>query len=283
MKKSGNHIKIIYAPRSLRIFLIQYMSLVPLGMILAILSVVFMLEASSNYKAILVLFPGFILLLLLIAFIMLYFPNQFRTRFIFDNDKNHLYKTKKRTNTETFDLSRVKSIVSKTIKTYPSCKYNLIFDEAENNFRIIIIEDTPFGTGHWETFSEKLSKITGLPLKKEFWSEDFNGKLSLVPHEEQITNKKRAWLLISIPIIVALLGAMVYKFYPSFEVFIFSGLITVLFNICLSFIYVFLNRDKFEDWANNHLILIISILTLLIPFSIFYLLFIFLLNGFRMP
>ncbi len=260
MKKSGNHTKIIYAPRSLGIFLIQYMSIAPLGTVLAILSAVFLSEASSNYKDILILFFGFILPLLLIAFIMLYFPNQFRTRFIFDNDKNHLYKTKKRTNTETFDLGRVKSIVSKTIKTNPSCKYSLIFDETENNSRIIFNEDTPFGTGHWETFSEKLSKITGLPLRKEFWSEDFNGNLSLVPHEERIANKKRGWLLISIPLIVTLIGAMVYNFFPSFEVFIFSGLITVLFNICLSFIYVLLNRDKLEDWAHNHLTLIISIL-----------------------
>ena len=85
----------IFAPRSLGIFLIQYMSIAPLGTILAILSVVILSEAPASYKDILILLFAFILPLLLIAIIMLYFPNQYLTRFIFDSEKHLLHRIKK--------------------------------------------------------------------------------------------------------------------------------------------------------------------------------------------
>lgn len=273
----------IFAPRSLGVFLIQYMSIAPLGTILAILSVVILSEAPTNYKDIFILLFAFILPLLLIAFIMLYFPNQYLTRFVFDSEKNLLHRIKKRAEAKNYDLGIVQSIVSKTIKTNPGCKYNLVLKEAGDNSRVIFNEDTPFGTGHWEAFSEKLSKITGVPLRKEYWVEDLNGNLSLIPHEDRIANKKHGLLILSVPLIISFVGAIGYKIIDTFQAVVLIGLSVVLINIGLSFVYALLNRDRIGDWAANHFTLTVSILTLSIPYTIFYLCFVFVLSGFRLP
>ena len=273
----------IFAPRSLGVFLIQYMSIAPLGTILAILSVVILSEAHANSKDIFILLFAFILPLLFIAFIMLYFPNQYLTRFIFDSEKNLLHRIKKRAEAENYNLSNVQSIVSKTIKTNPGCKYNLVFEEAGDNSRVIFNEDTPFGTGHWEAFSEKLSKIIGVPLRKEYWVEDLNGNLSLIPHEDRIANKKHGLIILSVPLITSFIGAIGYKIVDTFQALVLIGLSVVLINIGLSFVYALFNRDKLGDWATNHFTLTVYILTLSIPYAIFYLSFVFVLSGFRLP
>ena len=101
MNSLGKDIERIFAPRSLGVFLIQYMSIVPLAPILAILSVVILSETPANYNDIFILLFAFILPLLIIAFIMLYFPNQYLTRFMFDSEKKLLHRTKKRAEAET--------------------------------------------------------------------------------------------------------------------------------------------------------------------------------------
>lgn len=275
--------KIIFAPRSLGVFLIQYMSIAPLGTVLIMLFVVIFSESPANYKDILILFFAFILPLLTIAFIMLYFPNKYLTRIVFDDDKNLLSKIKKRAEAENFDLGVVKAIVSKTIKTNPGCKYNLVFEEAGNNSQIIFNEDTPFGAGRWEKFSKKLSKITSVPLKKEFWAEDLNGKLSLIPLEDHIANKKHGLLILSIPLTLSFVGAIGNKITDTFQSLVLIGFIVVIINLGLSFLYFFLNRDKMEGWATNHLTLAVSILTMAIPYTMIYLFFVFALNGFQFP
>jgi len=214
---------------------------------------------------------------------MLYFPNKYLTRIVFDDDKNLLSKIKKRAEAENFDLGVVKAIVSKTIKTNPGCKYNLVFEEAGDKSRIIFNEDTPFGTGHWEAFSEKLSETTSLPLRKEYWVEDLNGNLSLIPHEDRITSRKHGLLILSIPLALSLVGAIGYKITDTSQTLIIIGLSVVLINIGLSFVYALFNRDKLGDWAANHFTLAVSILTLSIPYTMFYLFFVFLLGGFRLP
>ena len=259
------------------------MSIAPLGAALMMLIAVILSETSINYKDTLILFFALILPLLLIASIMLYFPNRYLTRFIFDGEKNLLRKIKKRAEAENYDLVIVQSIVSKTIKTNPGCKYNLIFEEAGDNSRVIFNEDTPFGAGHWEAFSEKLSRTTGLPLKKEYWAEDLNGNLSLIPHEDRIANKKQGLLILSVLLIISFVGAIGYKIIDTFQALVLIGLSVVLINIGLSFVYALFNRDRIGDWAANPVTLSVSILTLSIPYTIFYLCFVFVLNGFRLP
>jgi hypothetical protein len=283
MNNSGKDIEIIFAPRSLGIFLIQYMSIAPLGTVLIILVAVISSGASIIYRDLLILFLAFILPLLLIAFIMLYIPNKYITRYIFDGDKKLLLKIKRKTKTEQFDLELVRSIVSKTIKTNPGCKYNLIFEENGENLRTIINEDSPFGAGHWEAFSEKLSKTTGLQLRKEYWVEDLGGNLSLIPHEDRIASRKHGILILCIPLALSIAGAIGYRIAETFQALLLIGVSVVLINIGLSFVYVLFNRDKFGDWAGNHFTLIVYILTLSIPYTIFYLFFVFALNGFRLP
>ncbi len=273
----------ICAPRSLGVFLIQYMSIAPLVTALIIIIVIVTSNASANYNDILIILFAFILPLLLVAFIMLYFPNRYITQFIYDGDKKLLSKIKKRDETANFDLGKVESIVSKTIKTNPGCKYNLIFEETGDNSRIIFNEDTPFGAGHWVSFSEKLSKITELPLKKEYWVEDFSGNLSLIPHEDLIASRKHGLLILSIPLALSFVGAIGYKITDTFQALVLIGLSVVLINIGLSFVYALFHRDKMGNWAANHFTLAVYILTLSIPYTMIYLFFVFLLGGFRLP
>ena len=174
----------IIAPRSLRIFLIQYMSMAPFAAAIIILIVIITSNVSSNFNDILIIGFAFILPLFLIGFFMLYFPQQYKTLIIFDIEKNILRKVKKRKERQSFNIGTAKSIISKIIKTNFGCKYNLILNDIENNSHIIFNENIPFGPGHWEDFSENLSKILGLPLKKEYWIKDLNGNVSMVSGEK---------------------------------------------------------------------------------------------------
>ena len=172
----------IIAPRSLRIFLIQYMSMAPFAAAIIILIVILSSNVSSNFNDILISWAAFILPLFLIGFFMLYFPQQYKTFIIFDIEKNILRKVIKKKEIQIFHIDTAQSIISKTIRTNFGCKYNLILEDTGNNSHIIFNENTPFGIGHWEVFSKKLSTIIGLPLKKEYWVKDLNGKLSLIPN-----------------------------------------------------------------------------------------------------
>ena len=177
----------------------------------------------------------------------------------------------------------VQSIVSKTIKTNPGSKYILIFEETGDNSRVIFNEDTPFGARHWEVFSEKLTKTTGLPLRKEYWVEGLSGNLSLIPHKDRIASRKHGLLILSIPLVLSFVGAIGFKIIDTFQALVIMGLSVVLINISLSFVYAYLNQEKLGGWTANHFTLTVSILTLSIPYTIFYLFFVFVLSGFRLP
>lgn len=159
----------------------------------------------------------------------------------------------------------------------------MVFEETGENSRVICIEDTPFGAGHWEIFTEKLSKIVNVPLRKEYWVEDLNGNLDLIPHQNNIAYKKRGMLILCVPLITSFVGAIGYKVADNLQAFMLIGLSVVLMNIGLSFIYAQSNRDKIGDWAANHFTFAVSIITLSIPYTIFYLLIVFALSGFRWP
>ena len=92
MKSVGEHTKKICAPRSLGVFLIQYMSTAPLVTALIIIIVIVTSNASANSNDIPLILFAFILPLILVAFFMLYLPNRYITRFIYVGDKKLLSK-----------------------------------------------------------------------------------------------------------------------------------------------------------------------------------------------
>ena len=208
MKTPVNHetnSKVIPTPRTLGIFLFQSMSLVPFAVALIFINGIIYAVTTSNTSfkfedAILVLIP------LMIGYAILYFPQKNRTQVVFNGDKKTLIIIKKGAVLQQLDTSNVKSIISKTIKTMPGCKHMLIFDKG-SDLVTLFDENTPFSARHWEIFSEKLSLITNLPLKKEFWLEDYNGKLYLTTTEECLSNKKHGMLI--------LLAIFVFSFLPS--------------------------------------------------------------------
>jgi len=156
----------------------------PFAAAIIILIVIIASNVSSNFDDILVIWVAFILPLFLIGFFMLYIPQQYKTLIIFDIENNILRKVKKK-EVQIFNLGTAESIISKTIRTNFGCKYNLILKDTGNSSHIIFNENTPFGIGHWEVFSKKLSTIIGLPLKKEYWVKNLNGKFSLIPNKFQ--------------------------------------------------------------------------------------------------
>jgi hypothetical protein len=144
----------IIAPRSSGIFLVQYMSMAPFTASIIILIAIFTSNTSTNFHDILILLFAFILPLLLITFIMLYFPQKHRTSIVIDREQNTLHKVKKDKILQSFNLDNAKSFISKKIKTNFSWKFNLILEDTENNLHIIFDENTPLGIRKWEVFIE---------------------------------------------------------------------------------------------------------------------------------
>ena len=275
--KHQTNSKAIPTPRTLGIFLLQSMSLVPFSVALIFINGIIYAVTTSNTSfkfedAILVLIP------LILGYAMLYFPQKNRIRVVFNGDKKTLIIIKKDSVLQQIDTSNVKGIISKTIKTMPGCKHVLIFDEG-SDLVTLFTEDTPFSSGHWGNFSEKLSLITNLPLKKEFWLEDYNGKLSLTTTEECLSNKKHGMLIILAIFIFSFLPAIGYIISPDLKNLIFFGCISIAANIAVSFYYFINNKDKFGEKSNNNLLMIFYSLTLILPFGTFYLIFIILLIG----
>jgi len=272
------------APRSQGMSLIQFWSISLLvgALILPILPI---LKERTIY-AVDRHFLSFVSLpLLFIGLVMLCLQILYRTRIIYDSDKNCLYKIEKGVESKCFDLNKVTSILSKAIIGM-GCKYYMIAEENESQSRIIFNEDLFFGINdvkRWGKFSEKISEATGLPLKRERWEEDYNGKLSLILNKDHATNTKRNLLLVSIPLFISFAGAIGYKLTATAQALVVIGLSVVAINIILSFLFVKFNRDKMGDWADNSFIMMFYILTLSIPYATFYLLFVFLVNGIRFP
>ena len=269
--------KAITTPRTLGIFLLQSMSLLPFAVALIFINGIIYAVTTSNtfFKfedVILVLIP------LMIGYAILYFSQKNRTQVVFNEDKKTLIIIKKGAVMQQLDVSNVKSIISKTIKTMPGCKHELIFDKG-SDLVTLFDEDTPFSSSHWETFSEKLSSITNLPLKKEFWLEDYNGKLSLTTTEECLSDKKHGILILLTIFVFSFLLAIGYIISPDLKNLILFGLISIVVNIAVAFYYFLNNKEKFGKRGNNNLVMISFSLTLILPFGLIYLFFVILLIG----
>ena len=236
---------------------------------------IFKTNISNTYLTILIGFQ------LALSFIMLYFPQKYITCLIINEDKNILEKVKKGKVPQKYELDSIKCFTSKRILARPD-KYKLLIDKIDGTSDEIFNE-YPFGKfgNHWECFAEKLSVLTNKPLSKEMWQEDYDGKLSLISPEAFQDKKKNGIFMFAVPLSISFLGAACLKVFPSTKAFIYAGLVTVLINIIISFYFVFKNRKDFGKLSNNTFILAVYVLTLLIPYCSFYILFVYWLNSFQ--
>jgi|ERR1039457_5943265 hypothetical protein len=258
----------IHAPRNVGIFLIQWMSLSVLlpALMIATAGLPSILHASRNDRVVLLIL---LTVLLLVGFVMIYFPQRDITRLVFNTKTRSLTKLKRGDVPVAFDLSSAQQIVSKMINTNPGLRYSLIIEDFQGQTQIVFDEDCNLSMGlRWITLSKKLSHITGVPLKTERWYQDMNGQLRQTP--ASTVNRNLALALI--PIIIAFVGAAFFRMRPSPRSFLYVGLATVALNIALTLIYAFFK--KVEK---------LYVLTMVIPYIMFYLMFVFLLNGFRLP
>jgi hypothetical protein len=80
---------------------------------------------------------------------------------------------------------------------------------------------------------------------------------------------------------VSFLAALVVRFFSSLKVFVLSGTLSILANLCVSSIYLFKNRDQFVKnrdqggkSSGNYIYVVFGILTLAFPLAIFYVFFV---------
>lgn len=280
MKKQNNNLITIHAPRSLVIIFVQYMSLSALFPALMIITVGLPSNwhGSSHDRCMLLIV---LIVLFVVGFVMIYFPQRHITRLVFNPKTKSLTKLKHGDDPLAFDLTSALRIVLKTIYTNPGLKYLLSTEDCQGQTQIVFDEDI-FSGGvrlRWVALSKKLSHITGVPVKFERWVEDMNGNLK----ETQATIVRRNLVVGLIPIVIAFVGAALFRIQPSPRSFLYVGLSSVALNITLSFIYVCLKKDEMSYPGKSHLSLGLYVLTLVIPYIMLYLMFVFLLNGFRLP
>lgn len=201
----------------------------------------------------------------------------------FDRKARLLTRAKKGEEPQVFDLKAAKGIVSRKTFTNPGLKYEVIVQDSQGGSQVVFDENPTYWRIHWAGFSEKLSKITGLPLKQEQWVEDMNGKLSLIPKERIAKDIRRDLIPALIALGCALAGAVLFRVHPTSKALLYFGIASVALNTFISIAYAILNKKKMGDLSANYFVLIISALARFIPYAVLYLFFAFLLNGFRLP
>jgi hypothetical protein len=220
--------------------------------------------------------------MMVIPLAILFIAQQFVVRLNFNTVNRTLTKEKLGDVIATFELTEAHQIISKLVYTFPGCNYTMYIEDCQGQQQVLFDENPFFGGTRWVKLSEKLSEITGMPLKQEQWSEDANGKLSLNT-VEKIATRKRNLIYGLVPIAMSLVGALVFRMHPTQRSFVYAGLATVTANIAISLIYACLNKGQMGILGENSMLLVVRILTLVIPFACFYLFFAFLLNGFCLP
>jgi hypothetical protein len=282
MSANANKVTTIYAPRSFPVFMLQLMSLSPVATAAIIVATVFFEETPASLDDILLLLLSVVILFAL-AFIMFYFPGRRITRLVFDREASRLIKAKRGYEPKLFDLHGVQQILSKRTFSYPAWKYSMVIQDRQGRWQSIFDEDTPFGGKHWAVFSERLSEITGIQIKQELWTADMNGKLSLTTNEKVAYNRKRNLVPLVVAAACTFLGAVVFRMHPTPGFLLYAGLASVAASTAISLVNAVSKKHKMGDLGPDYFTLTVSILTVVIPYALFYLSFAFLLNGFRLP
>ena len=156
---------VVRAPRSFVIFLFQFFAIVPFGTAFGLILLPFLSKSSNNLIDILIL-SLIIISLFLIGFSMLYFPQKNRSTIIYDKENRVLKKIKKGKAILSCDLNSAEAFILNNIKQELGVKSELILDKGNGDIVHLYNENSYFGYIQWESFAEKLSNITGLPLKK---------------------------------------------------------------------------------------------------------------------
>jgi hypothetical protein len=193
--------KTILGPRSFPIWAIQIFGLCcPVLTVIIALSAIITSNVSSLTAKDLFYLTAIIGPLVLISILMLYVPQKYIPRVKVDEPQGIFQIIKKGHSPQVYELSSIKSFISKRILTIPGGKNKILINKTDGSSTEIFNEDLPFSGIFWESFAEKISVLTNKQLVKEIWAENYNGKLSLISPESMQTNKNKGMLLFAVPL-----------------------------------------------------------------------------------
>lgn len=180
-----------------------------------------------------------------------------------------------------YKLVDIKEIVSKTIKrNLERPQYEVAIQINSGDYDVLFKTELIYSRRQWDLFSEQLSSTLEKPLRIEFWREDYDGKLALIPLNQRIAVEKKIKITLLIPLAISFAGALCFKLDPNSKTFLIAGLATILVNLCVYFLFASKDRQK-EKVMNNNSITIAGILfSMIVPYATQYLFFVFALTGF---
>ena len=278
MDSHRRDVVLIRAPRSLGVLAFQTV----LGLPLIALAAIFLLGATISW-AHLTLQDRLMLLTITLpcsvfGVLLIYLPQRYIPRVLITLRGNRLKRMRNHQVVQEHDLGAITHLVSRRIKTTPGMSYQLTLHTSDGHTAVLFDEDAMFGGRHWQQFAECLSTAAGKPLTTEFWSERYNGKLVLIPQERLTVALRRGLLVLSVPIAVSSIAAVISSVLRTNQSFLVLGCGSVLANLMISFYYAFSHRQEFRE-ASHTVILVAAVLTLGVPYLIFYAFFVFLLKG----
>ena len=209
---------------------------------------------------------------ILMALIILYVPKRYRTLLRIEKDKNMMMKIKKGQATVTYNLDKIKGLISKRMSEPFWCQYKLILQFNDDQEIMLFNEWAAQRERHWEQFAEKISNIIDKPLKKELWGIDLNGKKTLLPFETVKSDRKKILPLLLF-IITSFLGALIYRFFTTAKMFVFVGFLVVFINTAILLYVDSKDKDTFEKFAGRKFVRISIVLVRSIVLNIMYYLF----------
>ena len=153
----------LVAPGSSKIFIMQFFSIVPFGTAFMICLSAFLASSpiSSNDLFILAVF---VIPLLLFGAALLYIPNKYKHAIFFNEKKRILIIRKKEEVVLSEKIGLESILVTESELSNPGCIFRLFLKNSQNDHIKLFEEKLFFGTAQWESFAEKLSKLTKLNL-----------------------------------------------------------------------------------------------------------------------
>lgn len=112
--------------------------------------------------------------------------------------------------------------------------------------------------------------------------------MEVTPEPKPMTKRKRLGVIV-IPLVVSFVCAIGYRTISnlSFNVYFLWGLTSVLVNTTISFLYAFVNKERrtevIKSYYGSYPITIVVLLTLIIPYSTYFILVSIVVSGFKFP
>jgi hypothetical protein len=269
-------------PRNMQIFITQYIAagFLLYGFIILIPFIKVTLSGRPYDASGLAVLSVFSALPIIIGLSIFYFSQQYVQHVFVEKKSNVLYVIKD-SDSEEIDLSGIVSLISKTIKQQiGGVKHYLIIKFNDHELELFK-ECAPVGY-RWELLADNLGNLIGVPVLKEYWVENYNGKLLQRSRKDHLASYKKRLLTI-IPAVLALLAAVGYVLSPTRTSFLSFGLLSVLVNVVLSLLFITKNKKDVPDWAEKKYLLVVYGFFSLIQYAVFYLVYAFLFSGFKLP